>query len=101
MRLLPFTLLALGSLAILHLVMSRRGPSHPIAFCAAGAAAHVVIGLGLFGPMLAAQNVRSLTTLAWWPVMALGFFCAGAIASVAWLAAFRGLDWYLQARSQR
>ncbi len=100
MAFLLFALLGLVALGVLHLVMLRGQPGRIVPFCAAGAVAHLVIGLAMAGPGLVAQNARSLATLPWWPVLALGFFCVGAIVSLAWVGVVRGLAWLASSRAQ-
>lgn len=98
MRLLLHALLFTGTLGALYLVMSRRGPLSPISFAAAGAVAHLVIGMLLAAPVLAGQLGRSWTTAFWTPVLALGFFVTGAVLAAAWLGAVRGTEWFLRSR---
>lgn len=72
-------------LGALHIVMSSRGPLSPVRFCAAAAAAHVVIGLAVALPALVGQAGRSWTTAWWPPLYALGLFASGIVLGAAWL----------------
>jgi hypothetical protein len=85
-------LLFVAALGILHLGLSWRRPLPFVRFCAAAAGAHVVIGLGVWLPLLARQVLRSWTTAAWAPLLALGLFATGGVLGAAWIATVRGLE---------
>ena len=101
MRLLLHALLFSGLLGALHLAMARRGTVPPIPFCAAGALAHVLLGLLLLAPALAGQIGRAWTTAFWAPAFGLGLFVTGAVLAGAWLATVRGLEWAIRTRGGR
>lgn len=97
MRLLLHVLLVAVAFGGLHLALGRRR-APGLEFVAAGAAAHVVIGMALLGPALAGQVGRSLTALAWIPLFALGFFVVGTVLACAWLLVVAGASRWLARR---
>lgn len=97
MRLLLHVLLVAVAFGALHLVLGRRR-SPGLELVAAGAAAHVLIGMVLLGPALAGQIGRSMTALAWIPLFALGLFVAGAVLASGWLLAVTGASRWLGRR---
>jgi hypothetical protein len=90
--LLLHLLLTAGALGVLHLVMGRKGPVPWVPFVAAGAVAHVVVGLAVMGRALLAQAARSAPSALWIPAMALGLFVTGAVLAAGWLAAVLALE---------
>jgi hypothetical protein len=89
MPLLLHAFLMASSLAALHVGLSWKAPLSPVRFCAAAAAAHVVVGLAVWLPTLARQAGRSWTTAWWTPLLVVGLFATGAVLAAAWLGAVR------------
>lgn len=98
MRLLLHVLLVAVAFGALHVTLGRRRPPG-LEFVAAGAAAHVVIGLALLAPALAGQVGRSPWTIAWIPLFGLGLFVVGVVLATAWLLAVTGVSHWLSRRS--
>ena len=101
-----YVLLLGGALAVLHLGLSWRRRLPLAAFCAAGSAASVVLGLLLLRNVIGGQVDRSLFGGALWIVLlALGFFAVGAVAAVSWwglvLASCRLVEWIQARRRER
>jgi hypothetical protein len=89
-RLLAFALAQAVALGVLHAILLRRQPPPLTAFVALGAAIGAGLGLAVTADLAWHQAGRSVLAVAWLPLVALGSFAVGAVASVAWLLLVRG-----------
>ena len=91
-----------AALALLHLLLSLRRRSLPVAlFCLLGALASVGTGLWALWDTILENSRRSLlAAVLWWPGFTLGLFVVGVLGAAGWAVVTLGLARLLGGRPQ-